>query len=437
LEGGGEWRFAGCRGDHARCRGRRALEWPVFSADGGTLLFTVNSNSADFDAAAVSLLTLTTNDRQTVRTGGGVFALTVRGELLFVRRRAAMGAQYADGRLSPPELLQVGAAIKASSGGNGGVVGLSPSGTLAFVPSPDLKRRSLVWISPNGTESDAGFGQREFYALTLSADGQRAAVSIGDGPDSALYLANAGGGPLTPLTKPGASLMSWSPDGKSIAASIQLPNTGTLALSRVAPETGRSWEVLLAGTSVRVRQWTQDGRGLLLSGPDSRTGRASIQLLALDRTPPQVSEIVGSADQNDRFSAGADSGFIAPSLSPDGRWLAYDSNESGRPEVYVQSYPSPTIRERVSQDGWATPVWTTRGDALDFVAGTAIMSSTFTTEPALRVGVPRVIVNDPLLVQRGPGSKTFDVAPDGRILNIKEDDSVRSDHIVVVQNWRR
>jgi len=133
LEGGGEWRFAGCRGDHARCRGRRALEWPVFSADGGTLLFTVNSNSADFDAAAVSLLTLTTNDRQTVRTGGGVFALTVRGELLFVRRRAAMGAQYADGRLSPPELLQVGAAIKASSGGNCGVVGLSPSGTLAFV----------------------------------------------------------------------------------------------------------------------------------------------------------------------------------------------------------------------------------------------------------------------------------------------------------------
>ena len=73
-----------------------------------------------------------------------------------------------------------------------------------------------------------------------------------------------------------------------------------------------------------------------------------------------------------------------------------------------------------------------------FVAGTAIMSSTVDAQPALRFDVPRVVVNDPLLVllQAGASAKPFDVAPDGRILAIKEDDSVRSDHIVVVQNWR-
>jgi hypothetical protein len=124
-----------------------------------------------------------------------------------------------------------------------------------------------------------------------------------------------------------------------------------------------------------------------------------------------------------------------PSLSPDGRWLAYESNETGRAEVYVQSYPSPTARVQVSRDGGSRPMWTKRGDALYFVAGSAIMSNTLTTHPELRAGVPRVMVNDPLLVPGGAANKPFDVAPDGRVLAIKEDASVRSDHIVVVQNW--
>ena len=81
-------------------------------------------------------------------------------------------------------------------------------------------------------------------------------------------------------------------------------------------------------------------------------------------------------------------------------------------------------------------MWTKRGDALYFVAGSVLMSSSITTQPELRAGVPRVILDDPLVIQAGPaGAKPFAVAPDGRILAIKEDGSVRSDHIVVVQNW--
>ena len=149
-------------------------------------------------------------------------------------------------------------------------------------------------------------------------------------------------------------------------------------------------------------------------------------MLAIDGTPAKTSVIVDSAEN--RL-------VQLPSLSPDGRWLAYESNETGRAEVYVQSYPSPTARVQVSRDGGSRPMWTKRGDALYFVAGSVIMSSTVTTHAELRAGVPVVIVNDPLLVQGGAANKVFDVAPDGRILAIKEDDSVRSDHIVVVQNW--
>ena len=108
----------------------------------------------------------------------------------------------------------------------------------------------------------------------------------------------------------------------------------------------------------------------------------------------------------------------------------------GSAPVYVQSYPTPTTRVQVSRDGGGRPMWTRRGDALYFIAGSAIMSSSITTAPELRAGVPRVILDDPLLGQFGAGSRPFAVAPDGRILAIREDDSVKPDHIVVLQNWR-
>jgi hypothetical protein len=148
--------------------------------------------------------------------------------------------------------------------------------------------------------------------------------------------------------------------------------------------------------------------------------------LALDRTPPSASNIV------DRVG---DHIVQSPALSPDGRWLAYESNESGRLEVYVQSYPSATARVQVSRDGGSWATWTKRGDAIYFAAGSAIMSSTITTQPELRSAAPRMIVNDPLLVPPIAGARPFDIAPDGRILAIREDGSVRSDHIVIVQNW--
>ena len=148
--------------------------------------------------------------------------------------------------------------------------------------------------------------------------------------------------------------------------------------------------------------------------------------LALDRTPPTASLIVDAV---------GDHIVQSPALSPDGRWLAYESNETGRLEVYVQSHPLPTARVQISRDGGAWPTWSRRGDAVYFINGGAIMSSAITTQPELQSAAPRMIVNDPLLVRVVAGARPFDVAQDGRILAIKEDGSVRSDHIVVVQNW--
>jgi serine/threonine-protein kinase len=405
-------------------RGERSHEWPILTADGRTLIFTVNSNAALFDEQTVAFVTLATKTRQTVRTGGAAFAMTDRGELLFVREGALMGAPYVDGRLGSSELRDPSVAVQASLS-----IAMSPNRTLAYVPSPDLSRRSLVWISPDGRVSDAGFGRRGFGSVLLSPDGKRAVFGIGGFDDSALYLAAADGGTQTMLTQDVSWSLAWSNDGKWLAGLVRMSKDGTDAIARIAVEPGRAWETLYpsTGDSAIVGDWTPDGRSLLLSLRDQASGRRTVGRLALDSTPPKVEVVVDTG--KDRIAQ-------LPSISPDGRWLAYESNELGRSEVYVQGYPSPTTRVQVSRDGGGRPVWTRSGDALYFVAGSAIMRSSITTQPELRAGLPRVILNDPLVGQSGAGNKPLAVAPDGRILAIREDDSVKPDHIVVLHNWR-
>lgn len=399
-------------------RNERSHEWPVVVDAGRTLLFAVNANGNDLEELT-SFLDLSTHVRRTVRAGASPFGFSDSGDLLLVRDRSLVAAAYRDGRLAPPELLDAASAVDYPA--------LSSTGTLAYVPAPDYRRRSVAWYSPDGRVSDTSFGQRAFHALALSPDGRRVALNVYDDGDTAMYVADTGGGPLTAVARPYGATPSWSPDGKWIAASVQQPGTTSLVAARVAPAPAQQWEPLASVSAEDIlSQWTPDGRGLLFSRRDSPTGRRFPMRLALDRTPPSASDLL---------DGGGNHIVQSPALSPDGRWLAYESNESGRLEVYVQGYPSATARIQVSRDGGAWPTWSKRGDALYFAAGGAIICSAITTQPALGSAPPRTVASDPLLPRAVAGGRLFDVAPDGRILAIREDGSVRSDHIVVVQNW--
>jgi Tol biopolymer transport system component len=308
-------------------------------------------------------------------------------------------------------------------GSGGSTMGLSSSGTLAYVPSPDLKRRSLVWIAPDGTQTDANFGRRQFSTVSLSPDGRRVALAVRDHDGTAWDLGNASGGALTQVaTSPGrTSEVPWHLDGKSFAAA----DSHTWGLSRFSVLGGGTGQPLLADGAVNLpEQWTPDGRGLIFTRREAESGLRSICLLSLDSSPAKWSMIVDGGQKVVRSA----------SLSSDGHWLAYESDKSGRFEVYVQAYPLAAGWLQVSRDGGTKARWAKSSDRLYFINGTTFMVSTVTTHPDLRSDVPRPVVNEPLLAQDGSG-RQYDVGPDDRILAVKEDDSVRSDHIIVVQNW--
>ena len=405
-------------------RGERSHEWPIIAGDGRTMLFSVNANSADFDEEGVSLLTLGTGARETVRTGGDAVGLTDARELLFVREHSLMSAPYdATRHVLSPEAREMVALVRHSGGST---VGLSGSGTLAYVPSPDLKRRSLVWIAPDGMQTDANFGRRQFRAVSLSPDGRRAAVAAADRDGTALYVGDTSGGALTRVATsqgPTPTQMPWTPDGKAFAAR---DSHGERLLRFSALGVGAGEPLLADGSRNMPDQWTPDGRGLIFSRDETATGRTSIGLLSLDTSPAKWSVIVDGGQHSLRGA----------SLSPDGRWLAYESDESERAEIYVQAYPLPAGRLQVSRDGGTKPRWTKHSNRLYFISGgTKFMVSTVITDPDLRSDVPRLVVDEPLLAQDSGAMRQYDVAPDGRILAVKEDDSVRFDYIVVVQNW--
>jgi len=121
-------------------------------------------------------------------------------------------------------------------------------------------------------------------------------------------------------------------------------------------------------------------------------------------------------------------------FSPEGRWLAYVSDESGRDEVYVQTYPESNVKWQISTEGGVSPRWAKNGSELFYRAGDRLMAVEVETEPAFRAGNPRALFQGQF--QYGNDFRTnYDVAPDGRFLMIRSLGESAPTHLNVVLNW--
>jgi Tol biopolymer transport system component len=126
-----------------------------------------------------------------------------------------------------------------------------------------------------------------------------------------------------------------------------------------------------------------------------------------------------------------------PVLSPDGRWLAYTSNVSGRSEVFVQPFPGPGARVQISTDFGTEPIWSPNGRELFYLAGdTTLMAVDITTTPTFKAGIPRVLVEGRYMFNSNPAAG-YDVSPDGqRFLRVQPlHPDPPSNQINVVLNW--
>ena len=216
--------------------------------------------------------------------------------------------------------------------------------------------------------------------------------------------------------------IAWTLDGGRIVfrSGVAGEHKGRFQLSWQTAD-GNDPREVLAGESDPIGggSWSPDGK-LFVFGSGSGTN-ADILLLAVG-PPRTVRPLIRTP-----FTE------IDPRLSPDGHWLAYTSNESGRDEVYVQRFPELGGKRQISRDGGSTPEWDRHGRELFYQNGSRMMGVAVQTQPTLVAGTPRLLFEGPFVSESGT---VYDVTPDGRFVMIRLGESEAPvTQIAVVQNW--
>jgi serine/threonine-protein kinase len=388
---------------------------PVVLADGNTVIFTIWYGSmAKAELAATHL-----DDGKVIKLG--VKATQPVGviddQLVYSRPDGTLMAVPFDtkrlrttGNERPVQDL---VAILDPSSGTGQAY-LSSGGVLVYARRGNGGR--LVWVSQKGEVTQAASGTRSYRHIRLSPDGKRAALGIDNGFKVDLWVLDFQSGTLTPLTDDGGARNPvWSSDGKRV---YFVSTRGGRAAFWWMNADGSSEPVKL-GQSKHNNAWNID------ASPDRTTivfnaiynGTFNIETYSLDSSHAER-EITASpraAEVNGRFS-------------PDGKWIAYQSDESGSFEIYLRSYPQNSEKIQVSVDGGAKPVWSPDGTKLYYWKDRSMTIATLATNPM------RVISRQTLFQGEDFFLLDFDVAPDGKRILMSEGQS-SGGGIVVIPNF--
>jgi serine/threonine-protein kinase len=301
---------------------------------------------------------------------------------------------------------------------------VSGTGVLAHIPTASARTgRALAWVTRDGREEVLTLPKRAYFALRLSPEGRRVALDIRD-QDTDIWVWDLVGQTLTRLTfNPGLdSFPVWAPDGKRIAYNRQAD--GVL----IRPANGTGEESILSNIDLTqfAQSFTPDGKSLVV------TQVRETNDLALLTSEGKATPLVGTS-----FTEGLGE------ISPDGRWLAYQSDESGQDQVYVRPFPNVNDgRVQMSRDGGSKPVWSPAGGELFYLdANGALMAVPVTVRDGFTMGTPKKLFDARYFSANQ--ARSYDVSRDGqRFLFIKDaatleaaDPNATPASIVVTLNW--
>jgi serine/threonine-protein kinase len=400
--------------------------WPQFLPGGTAVLFSGSQVQAAWTNADVSVQRVGGGEPTTLARGATQPRYAATGHLLYAQGGTLMAAP-----LDVSRLVVTGPAVRGlegvmqSTGTGSAQYSVSTTGTLVYVAGGMVGTDArLAWVRRDGEEQLLPAPPRMYQFPRVAPDGRRIAVSIAD-QESQIWVYDASRDTLNRLTFEGNAnqLMVWSPDGRRIA--FRSYREGHFNLSMQAGDGSSAVESLSSPSenNVAPSSFSPDG-----------------QLLAfMEQTPETWRDIwvLNLADRKALPFLKTPNEESAPRFSPNGQWLAYSSDESGRREIYVQRYPGPGGRRQISFEGGQEPVWNPNGRELFYRGGNKVMAVEIETELDFSAGNPRVLFEGRYLLTTG-SFPFYDVSPDGeRFLMLKRDDSETSSltQIHVVLNW--
>jgi Tol biopolymer transport system component len=396
--------------------GRGTRQWrkgPRVSADSARRQSdSVFGYTGDVDKLTIEVLTLADRRRKIVARGGQsprYLATSSRfGHLVYVNKATLFAIPFDLDKLETrgtavPVLDDV--AYSSVTGGGQFDFSLGPSGhgTLVYRRgSAASSMMTLQWVDPTGKREPLGASPGAYSYPSLSPDGKRVALEVTEGGSADVWVYNPQRDAMTRLTFGGGarSYPVWSPDGQYV-----LVGSGGKGILQAHADGSSQPRALTESRALQYpRSFTPDGKRLAYD--DYGTGRSQIWTVPLEDQGGQL-----KAGQPEQFLK---SGFfdLNPSFSPDGRWLAYASNESGKVEVYVRAFPPPPSGQggkwQISNSGGTLPRWTRNGHDLVYRSGDQIMAASYTVKgDAFVAEKPRVWISK-------LGGTMWDLAPDGK-----------------------
>ena len=411
--------------------------WPEFLPGSKALLFAALSVNA---TPAIAVQPIGAGQRRNLQGQSGTMPrYASSGHLVYAQRGNLMAVPFDLGRL---EVKAAAVAVEVvpgvSQSGATAQYSLSATGSLAYVPGsqkPDEHR--LVWVSRNGTDQTLNAPPRVYNQPRISPDGQRAVVDVIEGSDIQVWQYDLGRDRLTPFTYKADGVNRhgvWQPDSTRVVFMSSREGKGQTQLYRQSVD-GAGLEQLTTFPPAPTAD--------ILPIPYSFCG-SDLTFVKLAATPELWVQQMGDSrpgsapgrmERRLSIQSTMDGG---PQLSPDCRWVAYASDESGRREIFVRAYPSLENKHQISMDGGNEPLWNPdpRKRELFYRAGDRVMAVNV-NDRGFAEGNPHELFRGPYVIAgNGFVRPNYDVSPDGqRFLMLKPVEREPLTRINVVLGW--
>ena len=409
--------------------------WPNFLPDGRHFLYFVRTNGKETQSIHVGSLDSSEHHRLLESDSGVVYAapgylLFVRGQRLYAQPFDASSLQLHGNAVPVAEGVEPVGEIGPTSYAPFSV---SENGILVYRREVrDLTQ--LTWFDRHGKQLGTVGSPGRYDELALSPDGKRIALERMDSnlASSDIWLLDLATAGFSRFTFGPASQISpiWSPDGSRIVFSSN--RTGEYNLYS-KPSNGASNEEplpTLASSSAELPDdWSRDGKYLAYEFA-SRSNDYDLWIVPMSGDP---------ASRKPRPFLEMPGAQTHAAISPDGRWIAYESNETGRLEIWVQSFPTPSGKWQITTEGGMEPQWRGDGRELFYLApNKKIMSVATELSPTFQAGVPQTVVDAPINMKGVVDSHArYIFTHDGQraLVIVDVADSGSSSPIQVVLNW--
>jgi eukaryotic-like serine/threonine-protein kinase len=370
---------------------------------------------ASNDYRQVEVLSLD-GERRTVLQGGTQALYAASGHLVFLRGGTVHAVPFDLDRLEargdPVPLI---GGVRSEQSGPGQLA-LARDGTLVYVEGSPGGIGTPVWVARDGTATPVGLPAGSYGQLRLSPDGRRIAIEV-QGAATDIWVFEIERGAFTRLTQDGASVLPlWTPDSRRVTFMSERDGRPVI-ITRAADGSGVE-EVLAIEGAGPPWSWSSDGLRLAVQCGESGDHLCIVEPAGDRRLRPIVA------------SPFSDWGAA---FSPDGLWIAYTSDVSGRYEVYVRPSSGEAGQWQVSTDGGEEPVWSRDGRELVYRYGFRWMTVSIDEGVTFGAGQPRVLFEGAFQNLNG---FSHDISPDGtRFLMVQSPDARPATRLQVVLNW--